>query len=96
MRLRWTTEALGDLDRLIYFLIGKDPKAALSAINTIENAAAQLPGAPEIGTALNDGTPRRELYIKFGKNGYTLRYVPDYEASLIYILRAWHSREERD
>ena len=96
MQLRWTTEAHADLNRLIYFLIDKDPKAALAAVDTIEHAADQLPNAPELGTALNDGTSRRELYIKFGQNGYTLRYSPDHEAKLIYNLRVWHSRENRE
>ncbi len=98
MQLQFSRQYDHDLDRLYAFLI--DNKATLKtadrALLTIKDAAKSLLTSPEIGTSLGDAFDRRELYIRFGKNGYTLRYVPDYDANVIRVLRVWHSREDRE
>ncbi len=97
MQLQFSRQYDHDLDRLYAFLINNKAtlKTADRAILTIKNAAKNLLTNPETGTSLGDALDRRELYIRFGKNGYTLRYVLDYDASIIRILRVWHSRENR-
>jgi plasmid stabilization system protein ParE len=98
MQLQFSRRSSHDLDRLYTFLIKSEAslKTADKAITAIKEGAKLLLMNPEAGTALDDDTLRRELYIKFGKNGYTLRYFPDYEMKLIRVLRIWHNREDRD
>lgn len=43
---------------------------------------------------MDDGTGRRELILPFGAGAYVLRYKIDGED--VVIIRAWHSREDRD
>ena len=95
MQIIWAEETKKDFRRIRNFLIPENPNAASKAVLTIREKTRILSTHPESGTALNDKTNRRELYIKFGKNGYTLRYVPDYDTQTIQILRVWHTRKNR-
>ena len=97
MRLQFSRRSDKDLDRLYEFLTeaSHSIKTADKALKAIKDGATSLLDNPDTGTDLRDGTGRRELYIRFGKNNYTLRYKTDYEAKVIRVLRIWHSREER-
>ncbi len=96
MQLDWAEETKGDFRRLKQFLVTKSPRTANNAIQAIRKGAQSLIDDPELGTSMNDGTLRRELPISFGKYAYILRYVPDYDAQLVRILRIWHTRESRE
>lgn len=97
MRLQFSRRSDKDLDRLYEFLTeaSHSIRTADKALRAIKNAAISLLDNPDTGTVLKNGTGRRELYIRFGKNNYALRYKTDYEAKVIRILRIWHSRKER-
>jgi plasmid stabilization system protein ParE len=56
--------------------------------------ARRLADYPQAGHAMDDGTGRRELILPFGAGAYVLRYKIDGED--VVIIRAWHSREDRD
>ena len=98
MQLQFSRRSDKDLDRLYNFLTetSHNIKTADKALKAIKAGAASLLDNPEAGTDLQDGTGRRELYVPFGKNNYTLRYITDYEARVIRVLRIWHSREDRE
>jgi len=97
MKLQFSRRADKDLDRLYDFLITaqSSKNTAARAMIVIKEGAIHILDNPEIGTVLDDNTNRRELIIKFGKNNYVLRYIPDYEIKTINILRIYHSREDR-
>ncbi len=95
MRIVWAEETKADFRRLHEFLYKKNPNAAIKAAQTIRKQSAILSDNPEAGTSLGDEMARRELYIRFGKNGYILRYIPNYDLNVIQILRVWHTREDR-
>jgi len=96
MQIAWSTDTKADFRRFHEFLNPKNTTAALKAVRTIREKVGLLADNPEIGTSLDDGSQRRELYIKFGSSGYVVSYVTDYDDDMINILRIWHSREERD
>ena len=93
MKLIWAKETADDIQRLIDFLIDKNPEAAAKAIQSIDEKADLLLEFPEIGPRMNDDSKRRELIVPFGASAYVLRYciVNDH----IVILRVWHCRETR-
>lgn len=93
MRVFWLPEALADLERLHDFLVEKDPAAAERAIRTIEGGADSLVEFPELGRPMGDETGRRELFVSFGASAYVLRYRIHHDT--VFIMRVWHSREER-
>ena len=96
MQIFWAEETRDDFRRFHDFLDPENSAAAIRAAKTIREKTNILVDYPELGTALDDGTQRWELKIAFGKGNYVLRYIPDFEAERIEILRIWHSREERD
>ena len=94
MLLDWSPQSKADLDRFFFFLLDKDPQAAINAIDLIEQGAEKITDNPEIGTAFNDGTARRIWRVFYGDSVYALHYIPDYDAGLIRILNIWHNKED--
>jgi toxin ParE1/3/4 len=90
----WLPEAVEDLERLREFLMDKNPPAAKRAAQTILKGAKKLADFPAIGRPMNDGTERRELFEPFGSGGYVLRYMT--EDQTVFIIRIWHTKEERE
>ena len=90
----WLPEALEDAERLRLFLEDKSLTAAARAGQVLQDGAKLLATFPEAGHPMNDGTDRRELFMPFGSGGYVLRYITDKQT--VVIIRAWHSREERN
>jgi plasmid stabilization system protein ParE len=90
----WLPSALEDVIRLRSFLEDKSPEAANRVAAVIRSGAKMLADFPAIGRPMNDGTGRRELFLPFGTGNYVLRYKVDHE--IVVIIRAWHSRENRD
>ncbi len=91
MDLKWTSKALTDLARLYEFLAPVNPAAAVRIVQSLTAAPAGLPANPRIGERLEEFAPRDVRRILVGQ--YELRY--EIRESTIYVLRLWHTREER-
>ncbi|PWF55405.1 type II toxin-antitoxin system RelE/ParE family toxin [Massilia glaciei] len=91
MELRWTSKALSDLTRLHEFPASVNQAAAGRAVRALMAAASTLVSNPRIGERLTEFEPREIRRILVGR--YELRY--EIAASTIYVLRLWHTREER-
>lgn len=91
MQLKWTSKALADLTRLYEFLASVNQSAAALTVQSLIVAPPKLLGNPRIGEKLEEFEPREVRRILVGH--YEMRY--EVQASNIYILRIWHTREER-
>lgn len=89
--VRLSVGALRDRDRLAAFLIGKSPGAAARSLIVIEQALRSLGQFPEVGRSVAGGF--REWTIRFGRDGYVVRYRVD--ASQVFITRIFHTLENR-
>ncbi|MGL5388962.1 MAG: type II toxin-antitoxin system RelE/ParE family toxin [Enterobacterales bacterium] len=91
MELKWTSKALSDLARLYEFLSLANKPAAAKAVQALTQAPTILLTNPRIGEQLFQFEPREVRRILVGE--YEIRYeVID---SIIYVLRLWHTRENR-
>jgi len=91
MELKWTSKALSDLARLYEFLAPVNPPVAVRTVQSLAAAPATLLKNPRIGEKLEEFEPREVRRILVGQ--YEMRY--EIQASTIYLLRLWHTREER-
>lgn len=91
MDLKWTSKALADLARLYEFLAPVNKSAAARAVQALTKAPTILLTNPRIGEQLFQFEPREVRRILAG--GYEIRY--EIEESAIYVLRLWHTREDR-
>lgn len=91
MQLKWTSKALADLARLYAFLAPANRPAAARAVQALTNAPTKLLANPRIGERVQGFEPREVRRLLVGK--YELRY--EIHASEIYVLRLWHTREDR-
>jgi plasmid stabilization system protein ParE len=91
MELKWTTKAVSDLARLYEFLAPVNKQAAARTVQSIAAAPARLLEHPRIGELLEEFEPREVRRILIGH--YEMRY--EIQGSVIYVLRLWHTREER-
>lgn len=91
MQIQWTSKALGDLARLYEFLVPLNKTAAARAIQTLIKTPANLTSNPRIGEKLDEFLPREVRRILIAN--YEMRYEINRDA--IYILRVWHTREQR-
>ncbi len=91
MKLLWTSKALSDLARLHEFLAPANQAAATRAVQALSRAPAILLTNPRIGEQLLEFEPREIRRLLVGR--YEMRY--EVQASTIYVLRLWHTREER-
>ena len=94
-RVRLTTDALKDLDRLYDFLLERDLGAAERALTAIERALALLAYSPfSCRKALLQKSPRwRELLIPFGHSGYVALFEIEDERTLT-VTAVRHQRED--
>lgn len=91
MNLQWTSKALSDLVRLYEFLALINKQAAVKVVRELTDAPSVLMSNPHFGEQLFQFDPRTVRRILVGQ--YEMRYeVQDQD---IYILRIWHTREER-
>lgn len=93
MKIEWASGALNDLDRLHSFLSDLNILAAVGAIDAILADVAMLAEHPAIGKRAIANENIRIWPVKFGENGYIIRY--SVEPSALVILRIYHSREDR-
>jgi plasmid stabilization system protein ParE len=91
MHLKWTSKALADLARLYEFLAPVNKQAAAHTVQSLTAAPARLMEQPRLGEKLDEFEPREVRRIRIGH--YEMRY--ELQESTIYVLRIWHTREDR-
>jgi plasmid stabilization system protein ParE len=91
MQLKWTSKALTDLARLYEFLAPVNQSAAARTVQSLTAAPGNLLDSPRIGERLEEFEPREVRRLLVGH--YEMRY--ELQESNIYILRIWHTREDR-
>ena len=91
MDLKWANKGLSDLVRLYEFLAPVNKAAAARTVQSLTKAPEQLLANPRIGEKLFEFEPREVRRILVGQ--YEMRY--EIESETIYVLRLWHTREER-
>jgi len=91
MKLKWTSKALSDLTRLYEFLASANKPAAARTVQTLTKAPTILLVNPRVGEQLFQFEPREVRRILAGQ--YEIRY--EIQDGTIYVLRLWHTREER-
>jgi plasmid stabilization system protein ParE len=91
MELKWTSKALSDLARLYEFLAPINKPVAVRTVQSLTNAPNSLLPNPRIGERLEEFEPREVRRILVGH--YEMRY--EIQGSTLYILRLWHTRENR-
>lgn len=80
-----------DLDRLVDFLAGEEPAAALEAYDLVLGALEVLRTYPSIGRPVEGIL--RELVISRGNTGYLALYAYDEQADRVVVLALRHQRE---
>ena len=91
MKLKWSNQAVADVARLHDFLAKMNPTAAARAAQALTVAPRQLLDRPQSGRQLEQYLPREVRRIIVGH--YEMRY--ELVESTVFILRVWHTREER-
>ena len=91
MELKWTGKALSDLSRLHDFLAPVNRPATVRVVRSLTAAPARLLEPPRIGEKLEEFEPREVRRILVGQ--YEMRY--EIRESTVYVLRLWHTREDR-
>lgn len=91
MEVKWTSKALSDLARLYDFLAGINRSAAAEVVQSLVKAPEKLIEYPRVGERLEEFNPRdvRRIIVRH----YEFRY--EVHASTLYILRPWHTKEDR-
>ena len=92
IKLEYSQQALGDIHRLVTFLIDTDILAALDTFDVIDEAIQVLKRHPDIGR-ITSTTAKRELVISRGRTGYIAVYEFDKLTGIIVILAIKHQRE---
>lgn len=91
MELKWTNKALSDISRLYEFLAVVNQPAAARTVQQLTAASTTLLVNPRIGERLEEFKPRDVRRIQVGQ--YEMRY--EIVDSTLYLLRLWHTREDR-
>lgn len=91
MTIQWTSKALSDLVRLYEFLAVKNKEAAARTVQLLSTVPDRLLEQARIGEKLEEFDPREVRRIIAGS--YEMRY--EIEVDVIYVLRIWHTREDR-
>ncbi len=92
LRLRLSARALRDLDRLPDFLSIANPSASDRVRQLLLDGLASLTEFPARNPNVSR-TSLRELSLRFGKNGYVIRYRVSAEE--VFVTRLLHTRERR-
>lgn len=90
-KIEYAERALADVERLVDFLMGQDPSAAVEIVELITSALAPLKHHPLIGRPKKYGL--HELVISRGRTGYLALYRYDETTDRILILTVHHQRE---
>ena len=92
-QVKWLPEAVKDLRRLRGFIHPKNPQAAKRAAKRILEGVDRLADNPLLGLSNEELLDYSEILVPFGAGNYILRYR--IKAEQVYIVRIWHSREQR-
>ena len=90
MKVTYSPESIGDLQRVVEFIEPKNPFAARRIAIDIQEGIDKLKKFPLAGLpVISAFEPEkiRDLYI----GNYTVRYLV--ESQRIHILRVWHNKE---
>ena len=91
MEVKWTGKALTDISRLYEFLATVNKNAAIHTVRQLTSTAGILLANPRIGERIEEFDPRDVRRILVGH--YELRY--EIQGTTLYLLRLWHTRENR-
>ena len=91
--IRFSPDALLDIERVREFLDINNPEAARRAMRLILATLERAEQFPELGRPTID-PDIRQLVIPFGNAGYIVRYM-QMPGGDILVLRLWHGREAR-
>ncbi|MEW9810214.1 MAG: type II toxin-antitoxin system RelE/ParE family toxin (plasmid) [Candidatus Symbiodolus clandestinus] len=91
MELKWTHKSLSDLVSLHEFLFRVNKPAAARTVQSLVKAPTILLTYPHIGEQLFEYEPREIRRLLVGH--YEIRY--EIQHSIIYVLRLWHTKEDR-
>ncbi|MBB2689633.1 UNVERIFIED_ORG: plasmid stabilization system protein ParE [Rhizobium esperanzae] len=91
MEIKWTSKAVSDIARLYDFLSPIERRAAARTVQALAAAPARLIEQPRLGERLEEFDPQEVRRILVGR--YEMRY--EIQQSTIYVLRLWHTREDR-
>lgn len=96
--VRYTNEASEDLERLIEFILKKQPPDILlanRALEAVELAISQLERFPyNCRKVIANNSYIREIIIPFAGTGYIAMYEIDPVQNIIWILGVRHQRED--
>ncbi|QFI68835.1 Death on curing protein, Doc toxin [Sinorhizobium alkalisoli] len=87
----WTTKAVSDLGRLYDILAPVNRLAAARTVRSLTAAPKRLLEQLRLGERLEEFEPREVRRVLVGH--YEIRY--EIQQSTIYVLRLWHTRENR-
>jgi addiction module RelE/StbE family toxin len=89
MRIRWTTDAADDLERIAVYLLRENPSAARRAIQTITDGITILTRFPNRGRPGRSPDTRELLFP-------SLPYIVVYfvKEQAIEILRIYHAAQD--
>lgn len=91
MEVKWTSKALSDLNRLFEFLAPVNRRAAAKTVQSLTAAPMRIIDQPRIGERLDEFEGRDVRRLLVGH--YEMRYELDND--IMYVLRIWHTREQR-
>ncbi|MBN8953427.1 MULTISPECIES: type II toxin-antitoxin system RelE/ParE family toxin [unclassified Rhizobium] len=91
METKWTGKALSGLTRRYEFPAAVNKPAAVRTMQSLTKAPTVLLANPRIGERLFEFKPREVRRLLVGH--YEVRY--EIQQSTIYVLRLWHTREDR-
>lgn len=91
MELKWTSKALSDITWRYEFLAWVNQPAAARTVQQLATAPTTMLTNPRIGERLEEFEPRDVRRIQIGR--YEMRY--EIVDSTIYLLRLWHTRDDR-
>lgn len=83
--------AFSDLERLADFLSKDAPKAAIAAIDIIQDGIEILGRHPLVGRSCEEGL--RELLISYGRSGYVALYSYEPPEDVVLVLAIRHQPE---
>lgn len=90
MKVKYSPESIGDLQRVVEFVENKNPYAARRIAIDLQEGVERLKQFSQIGLPVLkavDPEQLRDLYV----GDYTVRYLITDE--VIYVLRIWHGKE---
>jgi addiction module RelE/StbE family toxin len=89
MRIRWTTDAASDLERIAAYILRENPSAARNVIRTVTDGIATLARFPNRGRSGHVDDTRELLFP-------SLPYIAVYSVKkqVIEVLRIYHAAQD--